>query len=104
MNAEPQMVTANRLIDGVVVYMKADKDWSEHFVDGAVWPDKESADSALIASEEAVKARLVVGPYLFDVALTDAGPKPVSARERIRATHLPTFEPEVGSWTGRISD
>jgi hypothetical protein len=104
MSTEPQMVTANRLIDGVVVYMTADSDWSENFVDGAVWTDKASADNALGASEEAVTARLVVGPYLFDVALTEAGPKPVSARERIRATHLPTFEPEVGSWTGRISD
>ena len=104
MSTEPQMVTANRLIDGVVVYMKADNDWSENFTDGAVWPDKASADNALVASEEAVKARLVVGPYLFEVAVTDGGPQPVSARERIRATHLPTFEPEVGSWTGRISD
>jgi hypothetical protein len=104
MSAEPQMVTANRLIDGVVVYMTADSNWSENFVEGGVWTDKASADNALSASEEAVKARLVVGPYLFDVALTEAGPAPVSARERIRATHLPTFEPEVGSWTGRISD
>lgn len=104
MSAEPQMVTANRLIDGVVVYMTTDGNWSENFVDGAVWLDKASADNALITSEEAVKARLVVGPYLFDVAVTGTGPQPVSARERIRATHLPTFEPEVGSWTGRISD
>jgi Protein of unknown function (DUF2849) len=104
MSAEPQMVTANRLIDGVVVYLTADSKWSENFVDGAVWPDKASADNALVASEEAVKARLVVGPYLFEVAVTDSGPQPVGARERIRATHLPTFEPEVGSWTGRISD
>jgi hypothetical protein len=104
MSAEPQMVTANRLIDGVVVYMTTDSNWSENFVEGGVWPDKATADNALIASEEAVKARLVVGPYLIDVATTDEGPKPTSARERIRATHLPTFEPEVGSWTGRISD
>ena len=99
----PQMVTANRLSDGAVVYFTAGESWSENFADGAVWPDKDSADGALNASEEAVKARLVVGPYLFDVAVTDAGPKPTSARERIRADHRPTFEPEVGSWTGPIA-
>ena len=104
MSAEPQMITANRLVDGVTVYMTADSGWSEQFIDGAVWSDKASADGALAASEEAVKARHVVGPYLFDVTVIESGPQPVSARERIRAAHLPTFEPEVGSWTGRISD
>jgi len=102
-NAAPQMITANRLSDGTVVYFTADKGWSENFADGAVWTDKESAEGALTASAEAVKARLVVGPYLFDVALTDAGPEPTNARERIRAAHKPTFEPDQGSWTGPIS-
>lgn len=104
MATAPQMVTANRLLDGAVVYLTEAKDWSEQFIDGAVWGDKESADAALQASEEAVKARLVVGPYLFDVAVTDQGPLPTSARERIRADHKPTIEADVGSWTGRISD
>jgi Protein of unknown function (DUF2849) len=104
MAAAPQMITANRLLDGAVVYLTDGNDWSERFTDGAVWNDKDSADAALKASEEAVKARLVVGPYLFDVAVTDQGPLPASARERIRADHKPTIEPDVGSWTGRISD
>ncbi|WP_119300958.1 DUF2849 domain-containing protein [Dongia deserti] len=98
-----QMITANRLLDGAVVYFTAGKSWSPNFTDGAVWPDKESADAALIESKESVKARIVVEPYLFDVAVTEAGPKPTSARERIRADHKPTFEPDQGSWTGQIS-
>jgi hypothetical protein len=102
--AAPQMVTANRLSDGAVVYFTAAKGWSKNFADGAVWSDKDSADGALNASEDAVKARLVVGPYLFEVAVTDAGPLPTSARERIRADHKPTFEPDQGSWTGPIAD
>ncbi|HEY3148144.1 MAG TPA: DUF2849 domain-containing protein [Dongiaceae bacterium] len=104
MAATPQMVTANRLSDGAVVYFTEAKGWSENFDDGAVWNDKDGAEGALAASEEAVKARLVIGPYLFDVALTEAGPKPTSARERIRADHKPTFEPDQGSWTGPIAD
>ena len=99
-----QMVTANRLLDGASVYLTAGNHWSEQFADGVLLNDKDSAEAALQASDEAVKARLVVGPYLIDVATTEAGPQPTSARERIRAAHLPTFEPEVGSWTGRISD
>ncbi len=103
MSAEPQMVTANRLTDGVTVYMTAGNGWSDRFADGAVLSDKDSAEAAVKASDEAVAARLVVGPYLIDVAATENGPQPTSAKERIRAAHLPTFEPEVGSWTGRIS-
>ena len=99
----PQMITANRLSDGAVVYFTAGKGWSVSLTDGAVWNDQEGAEAALTESKESVKARIVVEPYLFDIALTDAGPKPTSARERIRADHKPTFEPDYGSWTGPIA-
>ena len=100
----PQVITANRLKDGAVVYYTVAKDWSERFAAGAVWNDPESAEAALTESKEWVKARVVVEPYLFDVDVTEAGPKPISARERIRADHKPTFEPDQGSWTGPIAD
>lgn len=100
----PQMITANRLRDGTVVYFTAAKGWSETFAEGAVWNDKDSAEAALTESKEWVKARIVVEPYLFDVAMTDAGPKPTSARERIRAAHQPSVAADHGSWTARISD
>jgi hypothetical protein len=104
MAAEPQMMTANRLVDGTVVYLTAANEWSEKFGDGAVWHDKEGADGALDAGERAVHAQLVVGPYLFEVDVTEAGPTPTSVRERIRADHQPTSAPDHGSWTGRIQD
>ena len=100
----PQMITANRLRDGTVVYFTAGKGWSEMFAEGAIWNDKESAETALTESKEFVTARIVVEPYLFEVALTEAGPKPTSARERVRADHQPTVAADHGSWTGRISD
>jgi hypothetical protein len=98
------MVTANRLVDGAVVYLTVANGWSETFADGAVWADKEGADAALGAGEQAVKAQLVVGPYLFEVAVTDQGPRPASVREHIRADRKPTSAPDAGSWTGRIPD
>ena len=99
----PQIITANRLSDGAVVYFTAGKGWSVSFADGAVWNDQEGAEAALVESKEWVKARIVVEPYLFDVAVTEAGAKPISARERIRADHKPTVEPDYGSWTGPIA-
>ena len=102
--AAPQIITANRLADGAVVYFTTAKNWSVSFTDGAIWNDQASAEAALIESKESVKARIVVEPYLFDVAVTESGPKPISARERIRAAHKPTFEPDQGSWTVPIAD
>lgn len=99
----PQVVTANRLEDGLVVYLTAAGEWSMKLGDSAVWHTQEEADIALKASEVAVTARVVVGPYLFEVAETAEGLKATSARERIRADRKPTFEPDAGSWTGRIS-
>ena len=50
--AAPQIITANRLKDGAVVYFTAGKSWSENFADGAVWTDQESAEAALTESKE----------------------------------------------------
>jgi hypothetical protein len=98
------MMTANRLVDGAVVYLTATSDWSERFGDGAVWHDQEGLDRAVSVGEAAANAQLVVGPYLFEVAVAEAGPTPTSVRERIRAAHQPTSAPDHGSWAGRIQD
>lgn len=103
MSEEIQVITANRLLDGTVVYLTAADDWSERLTDGAVWRGKEEAEAALQASEAHVARRYVVAPYLIEVAETPDGIAALSAKERIRAAHKPTFEPEIGSWTGRIS-
>ena len=99
----PQIVTANRLVDGAVVYLTVGGEWSVHLSDGAVWRTQEEADIALKASDVAVAAQIVVGPYLIEIAETPKGVQATSARERIRADRKPTFEPDAGSWTGRIS-
>jgi hypothetical protein len=96
------MVTANRLHDGIVVYLATGGHWVPQFADGDVLGDKAAADAALITAEEAAKARLIVGPYLIDVDLEDGEPRPTNTREHIRASGGPTIVAEVGSWTGRI--
>lgn len=103
MSTAIQVVTANRLLDGAVVYLTARGAWSERLSESALWRGQEEAEAALKASEKDVEARVVVGPYLFDVVETAEGVQATSARERIRADRKPTFEPDAGSWTGRIS-
>jgi sulfite reductase (NADPH) hemoprotein beta-component len=98
-----QIVTANRLRDGAVVYLAADRSWSEDFSASLPLRDEAAAKAALDGTAVDVKARKVVGPYLAEVDETPNGIQPNSARERIRASRLPTITPDVGSWTGRIA-
>ena len=80
-----QVVTANRLRDGEVVYLAPDGAWSER-LDGAAAATGDEEQAALeTAAGRAVTARLVVGPYLMPVELEGGRPRPVSQRERIRA-------------------
>jgi sulfite reductase (NADPH) hemoprotein beta-component len=97
-----QVVTANRLRDGVIVWLTRELRWSEDFAESKPLRDEAEAKAALEAAGIDVRARLVVGPYLAEVDETPEGLKPNSARERIRASRLPTIIPDQGSWTGRI--
>jgi|GEM_PF-417378 len=73
-----QMLTANRLIDGTVVYWKGDG-WVEAVADAERFVETAAAEAALAAAKVSVAANVVVNPYLFGVA-------PASRREIIRAT------------------
>ena len=97
-----QVVTANRLRDGVIVWLTPQHRWSEEFAASKPLRDAAEAEAALAAAGADVKARLVVGPYLAEVNETPEGLQAASARERIRASRLPTITPDQGSWTGRI--
>lgn len=80
-----QVITANRLTDGAVVYLTADGSWSERVGDGAIIRDA-ADDARLIAqAEAALAAQQVVGPEPVEVTEREGGPFPVSFREVIRA-------------------
>ena len=98
-----QVVTANRLRDGVIVWLTTANTWSEDFAESKPLRDEAEAKAALDAASVDVKARLVVGPYLAEVEESAEGLQPTSARERIRASARPTITPDQGSWTGRIA-
>jgi sulfite reductase (NADPH) hemoprotein beta-component len=82
---DAQIVTANRLRDGAVVYLGADSRWSTMIADSAVARDAAAAASLMATAERAVADRVVVGPYLIEVAVTGGLPQPLGTRERIRA-------------------
>jgi hypothetical protein len=90
----PQMLTANRLVDGDVLYWKGG-DWVLSLKDGDVFDDPKAADAALAAAQKYVTDNAVVNPYLFDVKTDAKGIHPVKEREIIRAAG-PTMRLDLG--------
>ena len=90
----PQMLTANRLKDGGVLYWKAGA-WVEALSDGEVFSETAQADATLAAAQRFVAGNMVVNPYLFDVRVDATGVHPVKEREIIRAAG-PSVRDDLG--------
>jgi|SRR6185312_2328055 len=86
-----QMLTANRLRDGAVLYWK-DGAWTEALGQGDVFEAPAAAEAALAEAQAFVAHNEVVNPYLFDV---HADGSPVKEREIIRARG-PSVREDVG--------
>ncbi|MBS8227432.1 DUF2849 domain-containing protein [Vannielia litorea] len=80
----PKIVTANALIEGDVIYLTNNGEWSRRHEDARLFNDEEAANAALAAA--ALQAGEIVGAYLADAAQGTKGPQPTHFRERFRAT------------------
>lgn len=91
----PQVLTANRLLDGEVVYFAADGAWVEDLNAARVLATKAEGEAVLVLGEKAELNQEIVHAYLFDIV--DAAPplKPVKQREIIRAAG-PTIRTDLG--------
>ena len=88
----PNVVTANRLTDGVVVYLGPGETWVEEIANARVADTEEETQALEAIAEKAVRERKVVAVYAMPVALTEDGAiDPLSVRERIRAAHRTTL-------------
>ena len=89
-------VTANRLVDGAVVYLTIEGSWVEAFGVARIADGKDDAAVLLADAERDVARCRVVAPYLIDVASgKDGALRPASYREHIRAFG-PSTHPELG--------
>ena len=92
-NQGEKIVTANRLLDGVVVYLTREGLWTEDLAHAAIGEGDEAL--ALLSRGEA-DAKTVVGPYLMDVDREEGVPIPggrATLRESIRLSG-PTIHPQ----------
>ena len=100
-NQGPQMLTANRLRDGDVLYRKG-SGWVLMLADADVYPDQASADAALAAATAETVRNEIIAPYLFEVREVNGKIVPVKEREIIRAAG-PTVHPHTGKQAGQIN-
>lgn len=91
-----QMVIANRLADGFVVFLGEADVWHGWIGDGRVIDDEAEAAAALNVAKRHEAENVVVDPMLIEVVVDDARvPRPVAIRESIRA-----FGPTSGEVLG----
>jgi len=88
-------VTANRLIDGEVVFWKAGA-WVDGFGDAELFDEGQDADVEAAVAKGKAQPTVIVDPYPIDLVTVEGeGLAPVSYRERIRALG-PSNEPTHG--------
>ncbi|MEE8237134.1 MAG: DUF2849 domain-containing protein [Gammaproteobacteria bacterium] len=80
-----QMIIANRLVDGRVVFMDADAAWVDSIEDGVLLESQADNDRLMGLAMRAVEDCLIVDPYLIEVVVDDGKRRPLEAREAIRA-------------------
>lgn len=79
-----KVVTANRLGDGLVVFLGKESVWVEDIGKAKIAHAGEDADALLQQGINAEKSNHVVEPYLIDVGDDEAAVTPLHIRERIR--------------------
>ena len=82
-----KIITANRLLEGDVVYLHVAAEtaqWVTDIADATLFETAELAQPALDIAK--AQPDLVVGVYLMDAKQSTAGPTPVHFREDFRAT------------------
>jgi hypothetical protein len=92
-----QIISANRLGDGIVVYLTDNGEWAEGFAQARVIDGEEQGEVALGVASVAAAASIIVDPYLIDV---DGERRPTRNRELIRALG-PTVRLDIGKQAAR---
>ena len=80
-----QMIIANRLTDGLVVFLATEQAWADSIDDGIVIEDEQDSESLLARAKADEENSIVIDPSLIDVTLDGGRPRPTSNREAIRA-------------------
>ena len=90
-----QIVTANRLRDGVAVFLDRGGRWSERIDEATLALEPQAAAALEVRAKDDEKATVVTGSYLIDAKRRDGRIRASHIRERIR-TLGPTVRLDLG--------
>jgi hypothetical protein len=80
-----QILTANRLTDGIAVWYDVDGRWNESIARAEIASTKEDAERLEAIGKKAFADNLVLDVNLIDVEVDNGFIRPLRLRERIRA-------------------
>jgi hypothetical protein len=95
----PQIVSANRLSDGIIVFLGPSNQWVERLAEARVYADAAAAREGLAFADSELKGNRVVEIAAFDVSVANGVATPVHLRDKIRAAG-PTVHREHGKQAG----
>jgi hypothetical protein len=81
----PQMIIANRLRDGAVVFLAPGESWELEIAAGTVIDGQEEATRLFAVAKRHETECRVIDPTLIDVEIKDGTPRPTAIREVVRA-------------------
>lgn len=91
----PDVITASRLADGLVVFLAEDGTWVEDFNRAAILADKTASAEALKRAQGDEAANLVVESYAVALVERNGHYAPKALREAIRVAG-PTIRRDLG--------
>ncbi|MEL7527192.1 MAG: DUF2849 domain-containing protein [Pseudomonadota bacterium] len=97
-----KVITANRLLNGDVVWLGETGSWVERVTLARTFEGKDQVAEGLSIGQQAEQNQEVVGVYEMDVTVEDGVLVPVRLRERIRAAG-PTTHPQFGKQAQAVS-
>jgi hypothetical protein len=81
----PQMIIANRLRDGAVVFLAPGESWEPLIAAGTVIDAEAEAIRLMAVAKRDEGDCRIIDPQLIDVEVNDGKPRPTAIREAIRA-------------------
>ena len=95
-----KLLAANRLSDGIAVWLGPDGSWVEDICDADIVHDTVGEEHLTAVARAAVAANQIVDPELIDIDFVDGHIRPRRLRERIRAAG-PSIHPNLGKQAAR---
>jgi hypothetical protein len=97
----PQMIIANRLADGSVVFFSPGETWNHAIAAGLVIEDDAEAARLLDVAKQHQARSIVIDPTLIQVKVENGQVRPTEIREVIRAFG-PTVRTDVADGAERV--